>query len=78
VIPVVSIIFATINIQTLNTEHFFIVNLKQLHVSAVQDSHHQPIYVRNVEGDKCIAVDFKELTKGSLTLTVCLSVCVFY
>ena len=41
---------------------FFIVNLKQLHVSAVQDGHHQPIYFRNVNGDNYIAIDFKELT----------------
>jgi hypothetical protein len=40
-LPVVSIQFATTNIQTVNTQHFIIVNLKQLHVSAVQGSHHQ-------------------------------------
>jgi len=40
-IPIVSIQFATTNIQAVNTQHFIIVNLKQLHVSAVQGSHHQ-------------------------------------
>ena len=73
---VVSVLFARIYIQTVNTEHFFVVNLKQLHVSAVQGTHHQPIYFRNVKGDTYIAVDFKELTKGSLSLTVCVCVCV--
>ena len=38
-----SIQFATRNIQTVNTQHFIIVNIKQLHVSAVQGSHHQAI-----------------------------------
>jgi hypothetical protein len=64
VIPVVSALFATINILTVNTQPFFIVNLKQLHVSAVQDSRHQPIYFRNVKGDNYTAVDFQELERG--------------
>jgi len=45
-IPVVSIQYATIKIQSVNTQNFIIVNLKQLHVSAVQGNHHQAIHFR--------------------------------
>jgi hypothetical protein len=38
-----------------NAQHFIIVNLKQLHVSAVQGSHHEAIYFRNVREENYIA-----------------------
>ena len=45
----------TIKIETINTQHLIIVNLKQLHVSAVQGSHHQAIYLKNVREENYIA-----------------------
>jgi hypothetical protein len=68
--PVVSALFATTNILTVNTQHFY-SNLKQLRVSAAQGSHHQSVYCRNVKGEIYTAVGFEDLTKGSLALTVC-------
>jgi hypothetical protein len=45
-IPVVSIQYATIKKQSINTQHFIKANLKEQNVSAVQGSHHQAIYFR--------------------------------
>ena len=45
-IPVVSIQYATVKIQSGNTQYVIKANLKQLHVSAVQGSHHQAMYFR--------------------------------
>ena len=45
-IPAVSIQYATIKIQSVNTQHFIKANLKRLHVSAVQGGHPQAIYCR--------------------------------
>ena len=47
--------YETIKIETVNTHHLIIVNLKQLHVSAVQGSHHQAIYLKNVREENYIA-----------------------
>jgi len=47
--------YETIKIETVNTQHISIVNLKQLHVSAVQGSHHEAIYFRNVNEENYIA-----------------------
>jgi len=55
VIPVLPVQYETIRIETVNTEHFIIVNLKQLHVLAVQGSHHQAIYFRYVREENYIA-----------------------
>jgi hypothetical protein len=55
VIPILPLQYETIRIETVNTQHFIIVNLKQLHVSAAQGSHHQAIYFRNVREENYIA-----------------------
>ena len=47
--------YETIKIETVNIQHFIVVNLKQLLVSAVQGSHHQAIYFRNVREEDYIA-----------------------
>ena len=52
---VVPVQYETIKIKTVNTQHFIIVNLKQLHVSPVQGSHHQAIYFRNIREENYIA-----------------------
>ena len=54
-IPIVPVQYETIKIETVNTQHLSIVNIKQLHVSAVQGSHHQAIYLRNVREENYIA-----------------------
>jgi len=38
-------------VQTFNTQHFILVNLKQLHVSTVQGSHHEGIFQNTEEGN---------------------------
>jgi hypothetical protein len=42
-IPAASLQYATIRIQSVHTQIFIIANLKQLHVSVLQDSHHQAV-----------------------------------